>query len=52
MSDTQPEMTPEERYAFIDGKTYKCLTCGHITNDRLNHVNEAKHSSFIKTKKK
>jgi uncharacterized C2H2 Zn-finger protein len=45
-------MTPEEeKYQFIDGKTYRCLSCGHITNDRLNHVNEAEHYSFKVAKK-
>jgi hypothetical protein len=45
-------LSPEDKYQFINGKTYKCLLCRMEVTDRLKHISEAKHNSFIEIKSK
>jgi hypothetical protein len=41
---------PEDKYQFINGKTYKCLSCHIEVTDRLRHISEALHNSFYEIK--
>ena len=40
-------LSPEDKYQFINGKTYKCLSCRIEVTDRLQHISDAKHNSFF-----
>jgi hypothetical protein len=40
-------LSPEDKYHFLNGKTYKCLSCHVVVTDRIQHISEAKHNSFL-----
>jgi hypothetical protein len=39
-------LSPEDKYHFLNGKTYKCLSCHAVVTHRLQHILEFKHNSF------
>jgi hypothetical protein len=40
-------LSPEDKYHFLNGKNYKCLSCHVVVTDRIQHISEAKHNSFL-----